>query len=324
MNDHTCVEFRDHQEYKSMSELTAAIVISTMGRIDDLRQSLSSIQGLERQPEQVVIVDDGDINKTREAIDNIDLPIELVEGPGNGLPASRNEAVKHVETDVVCFVDDDVVLPPNWLSEILYTYRTFDVDGVGGSVINYTPTDIGKGNMESPAYRLLMAVRTLFFYNRIGDVGPAGILYAPHTMIGTNVMQVDSFQGCNMTFRMSVFEDAQFDEWYGVGGAAPVEEVDFCTKLTTSGKDLVYNPQAVLIHKRTESGGERNKNKESRNIRNMSLFTFHRSQMIRTSVVLLFLMVVVSCVKSRSGTPAKALIQGYREHRSRTGDTENI
>lgn len=322
MNDHTDVEFRDNRERKSMSNLTAAIVISTMARVDDLRQSLSSIQGLERQPEQIVIVDDGDISKTREAVDNIELPIDLVEGPGNGLPASRNEAIEYVETDVVCFIDDDVVLPPNWLSEILQTYQTFDADGVGGSVINYTPTDIGKGNMESPTYRLLTAVRTLLFYNRIGDVGPAGILYAPHTMIGTNAREVDSFQGCNMTFRTSVFEEAEFDEWYGVGGAAPVEEVDFCTRLTTSGRKLVYNPRAVLIHKRTESGGERNKTKAFRNIRNMSFFTFHRSQMIRTSIVLLLAMTIVSCVKHRSGEPVKALFRGYREHRSRATDTE--
>lgn len=299
--------------------LGATVVITTLGRRDDLRGCLHSIAAQETEPDRVVVVDDGDVDATRRVAETFDIDVRCVEGPGRGLPASRNAGVELVDSDVVCFVDDDVVLPPNWLSEILRVYEDRDPDGVGGSVVNYTDEEIGKANMDSPVYRVLTVLRTLFFHDRIGEVGPMGMLYAPHTFVGTRPKRADTFQGCNMTFRTDVFEEHRFDEWYGEGGSAPAEELAFCTELTDAGKELIYTPRAVVIHKRTTSGGERSPetNTDFRALRNLALYTAQYSRYGGADLGLLVLRALFASVLSRSPRPFAAVLEGLNEFRRR-------
>lgn len=305
-----------------VKDLDAAIVIATYGREDDLYDCLHSIATQETAPSQVVVVADGDVGATRRVVEQFDIDVECVEGPGRGLPASRNVGVEHVECNVVCFVDDDVVLPSNWLREILDVYERCDPDGVGGSVVNYTDRGIGKGNMASPLYRVVTAIRALLFYDRIGEVGPMGVLYAPLTFVGTHTKRVDTFQGCNMTFRAEVFDEHRFDEWYGEGGSAPGEELAFCTELTTSGKELVYTPRAVVIHKRTMSGGERSETRDAefRGFRNLTLYTAEHSRYGGIDLLPLLVRATIAALLLGSLGPLGSVLDGLSEFRRRTAE----
>lgn len=286
-----------------------SVVVPTMDRADDLRECLASLAAQERRPDEVVVVADGPLEAVRTVTAEADLATTLVAGPGRGLPAARNAGVAETGGDIVCFVDDDVVLPVNWLRELLAGYEEGDPAGVGGLVVNYSPAGIGKADATSRGYRALTALRHLLFADRVGEVGPMGVLYAPHTFNTTGTKPVDALQGCNMSFRSSVFEEHEFDEWYGEGGAAPAEELDFCARVRAAGGDLVFAPRAVAVHKRTLSGGERG-GPDARGVRNLAYYLRRNARTPRPHLALLCVYAAVLAASTRSSAPLRALGDG--------------
>jgi len=259
-------------------KMKVTVVICTYNRPKDLEECLKSLDRGFITPDEVIIVDDGDMQKTKEIIKNASLTnikeIKHVKGWKKGLPASRNIGIQYATGDIICFIDDDVIVPPNWLEEILKGYKdNKDAVGVGGCVLNYNPTALVKSNLNSLRYRLLTAFRLVFFYNKVGKISPIGVLYAPHIFITDTYKEVDTLIGTNMSFRREVFNQYKFDEYYGLGDYPSINEgVDFCTRLSRDGKKLIYNPNAIVLHKRTLSGGERGKGNYNREIYLMAAF----------------------------------------------------
>ncbi|MFT4113460.1 glycosyltransferase family 2 protein [Silvibacterium sp.] len=92
-----------------------AICICTRHRADDLRKALQSIADSPRRPDQVIVSDDGQDGRTSEAV-VAEFPFAFYQrGPRIGLGANRNACLAVVKTAFVCFIDDDVVLPPSFV-----------------------------------------------------------------------------------------------------------------------------------------------------------------------------------------------------------------
>ncbi|NHN46552.1 glycosyltransferase family 2 protein [Halostella sp. JP-L12] len=263
--------------------MNLSVVITTYDRQDDLVECLRSLSSQFDPPEEVIVVDDGDVDTTQQRLSNEDLEsVELVSGKGTGLPAARNAGIEAATGDVVAFVDDDVILPSNWTQELRRTYERFpEAAGVGGYVLNYSPDGINKANVESFRYRLLQGIRMAFLHDKVGEVSPIGILWAPHVFMTSTIRFVDTLQGCNMSFRAEVFESTRFDEWYGSTGSSACEELDFCTRLSANGHQLIYNPRMVAVHKRSIDGlnDERSGEPNYGNMANLTYFILSHPNM---------------------------------------------
>lgn len=235
--------------------MKVSIIICTYNRLNDLFICLNSLESQLTKPNEVVIVDDSDANNSEKIIRRYDnnFRIKYVKNKvKQGLPAARNVGAEHAQGDIICFIDDDVILPLTWLQEIINGYdENKDAVGVGGWVVNFSPPGTLFGN--SLLYRLLLAIRLVLFSKKIGRLNFIGTLYLPLTVMPNSYAVVDTLNGCNMSFRNEVFNLYKFDESYS--GSAYNEEVDFCIRLTKDGKKLVCNPNAVAIHKRAPSGG---------------------------------------------------------------------
>ena len=61
--------------------------------------------------------------------------VRIVSEPQKGISAARNTALKLSRAPIVCFIDDDALAHPNWLSELLTAFRSYgdNVGIVGGS-----------------------------------------------------------------------------------------------------------------------------------------------------------------------------------------------
>lgn len=255
--------------------MKTSIVIATYERQADLIECVDSLHSQFERPDEIIIVDDGDLERTRNRLAENGMldDVTHIGGPGEGRMASRNVGVANASGDIVCFLDDDVILPPIWLREVVETYeRNEDASGVGGHVLNFNPDEIRKANMESLGYRALTAFRLLFLHDRIGDFSPIGVLWAPHTLVGGGEQDAEAFQGCNMTFRSEVFEEYEFDEWYGATGSFTCEELDICARLADDGRRLVYNPRATVVHKRSTGPGRQTEGPDYANVTNLSYF----------------------------------------------------
>lgn len=298
--------------------MKVSAVISTYDRQPDLVECIQSlVRGFER-PDEIVVIDDGDVERTERYLAERDLldRVEHVEGPSEGLPASRNVGVEVTTGDIVCFLDDDVVVPPIWLREVLDTYeRNEGASGVGGHVLNFNPDGINKANMDSFGYRALTAARTLFLNDRIGDISPVGILWATHTLMGSKEHDVETLQGCNMTFRRDVFDEVQFDEWYGTSGSSACEELDLCARLAANGHRLIYNPQATVVHKRSKGPTPRAEGPDYGSVANLAYFVRNNPAFGVANFALFSAAIVTYALLNRDVEYVKQIAIGARHYR---------
>jgi GT2 family glycosyltransferase len=259
---------------------------------------LKSLENQIVKPIEIIIVDDGDFQKTKKLLKDMDFDFKKIihlKKDKKGLPASRNVGIQHVKGDITCFIDDDVILPPTWVGEITKLYSKYqNISGAGGCVIDINPFDTGR------IYNALSKIRSILFSNRAGKLSFIGIPYHLLDILNQDKKLVDTLTGCNMTFRTEVFKEQEFDESYI--GSAWGEELDFCTSLKNKGKELLYYPKAFVIHNRTLTGGCRTNDSLYWLIRNNTYFlskNFNSKRLRLFSLLLIF-------------TPYMMLIYGFK------------
>lgn len=128
--------------------MTKSVVIATRNRPEPLRECLTSLAGQSQLPETVVVVDASDGEATQWMVAQItpSVPYGLVHlfAEVRSAAAQRNQGARLVNTDLVFFLDDDVVLERDFISEIVKLFQQdteCTVGGVGGTIINevYAP-----------------------------------------------------------------------------------------------------------------------------------------------------------------------------------------
>ncbi|HEX2052066.1 MAG TPA: glycosyltransferase family A protein [Actinomycetota bacterium] len=112
------------------------VVVPTVGR-SSLRALLASLDAQDAPaPEAVVVVDDraepGDPLELGELSPELGARVRVVRGPASGPAAARNAGWAEAASEWVAFVDDDVVLPRDWLRRLRADLAACD-DGVAGS-----------------------------------------------------------------------------------------------------------------------------------------------------------------------------------------------
>ena len=127
---------------ESHSPYRLSVIIPTYNRPDDLEKCLASILRQTVHPDEVIIVDDGDLKTLplREECEAAGIHYVYKKKEGKrGLTISRNLGVRLARGDIIFFLDDDVVLFDNYVEEIVKTYVAHDsrdLAGVGGVIEN--------------------------------------------------------------------------------------------------------------------------------------------------------------------------------------------
>src|SRR5690606_5640688 len=105
-----------------------------------LLKLLISIQQQTLLPNQIIIVDGSLDNQTKNLLSKQhfeNLEYYLVQKKDRGLTRQRNFGLAKVQesSDVICFLDDDTVLDPDYFRNLLATYTEFPAAvGVGGYI----------------------------------------------------------------------------------------------------------------------------------------------------------------------------------------------
>ncbi len=114
------------------------IVIPSVGR-DSLRRLILTLQrGADPVPPDVVVVDDRPRPGAQSpAADDLpvgdDLPVRVLRSGGRGPAAARNVGWRASTTRWVCFLDDDVVPDPDWMSALATDLKAAEAAGAIGS-----------------------------------------------------------------------------------------------------------------------------------------------------------------------------------------------
>ncbi|MEO5357045.1 MAG: glycosyltransferase family 2 protein [Nitrospirae bacterium YQR-1] len=226
-------------------QFKTSIIIPTYNRPDDLRNCIESLLKQTVPPSEIIIVDDGNLTEPPLKTKCEELAIQYVyyKKDTPGLTASRNKGIGMSTGDIIFFLDDDVVLLPDYIEEILKIYEsTGNVGGVGGAIANHKKLGFVQ------KLRKIMEIPFMVSGLREGKVLPSGFC----TSFGTTpfeikqVTEVDFLSGGVCSFKKEVFNSFAFDSKhflnYGLG-----EDKDFSYRVSKAFK-LIYTPHARLYH----------------------------------------------------------------------------
>ncbi len=219
-----------------MNRPTVTAVICTRHRPIDLRRALRSLEWQDESCTEVIVVDDADIERrsdTGDACAGIDAPIKILTKDTPGLTASRNLAIEHASGDLVMFIDDDVILRPDYVHHIVEAFANDPgLAGAGGTIDD-------DHDYELPRLRGLLMIpgRTTGRVYRSGWSSQS-----PRR----EDRDVDHLIGCNMVFRADVLSDQRFDDRFL--GYALGEDLEFSYRLRRAGHRLRSVGAAHLWH----------------------------------------------------------------------------
>lgn len=237
----------------------ASVGIATHMRPDYVDSLLESIGDQTRLPAEVIVVDDSPSDRTRAVVDRhrgatfdgraTELRYDRMSPDGTNQQAAKNRIIKLATGDLLCFLDDDTVCVPEWLSTIVAAYRSNPgVVGVGGPALR-TDEDLElcQDPVTEPAARNAV--------NEFGEVVDASGQWVPAEPTKTDILR-----GANMAIETDALRAVGgFDTGYG--GPAIFEEWDLTVRVARECGDLLYHPDASVYHIEAPSGGSRAEDK---------------------------------------------------------------
>jgi GT2 family glycosyltransferase len=208
-----------------------SVVIATYNRCNDLEECLDSLLSAEKQPDEVIVVDSSSSDGTDDLVKNYSVRYMTIKEKSR--MKARNVGLKHAKGDIVAYLDDDAVVSKVWTSFVLEPYEDMSVSGVGGRVLPYGVDEADLSPLTNP---------------NVGKIFDDGTVLGNFDLLLSNLIEVDTFIGCNMSFRKELLmRIGGFDENFKSNCFR--EETDICIRLKKAGYKLVYSPKALVWHK---------------------------------------------------------------------------
>ncbi|MFV9503312.1 MAG: glycosyltransferase [Oscillochloridaceae bacterium umkhey_bin13] len=219
-----------------------SVVVATLDRPDDLRACLQSLVAHTdpNQTELIVVDNNPSSGQTPPVV--ADFPtVILVSETRRGLSYARNRGVTASTGDIVVMTDDDVIVVPDWLEQLVAPFARPDVMIVTGNVLP-----------------LQLETRAQHLFERYGGLGRGferrefstawlrsfRFTAAPTWNLGATA---------NAAFRASIFyhpEIGLLDESLGPGTPTGCgEDTYLFYKVLKAGYTIVYEPRSYLWHR---------------------------------------------------------------------------
>ena len=248
------------------------LIICTYMRPVPLVTLLDSVVKQTWYPDEIIIVDGSLNTATETALESKhykNLQYYRVDASNRGLTKQRNYGIQKgsAEATIVCFLDDDTVVEPDYFEQLVATYSVFpDALGVGGFIVNVGPwTKVSPGYIpkeneyyfdgwkrnDSSRFVIrkklgLMTTNSPCFMppeshgRSVAFLPPSGKIYA-----------VEQFMGGVASFRKSVLDTHKFSTFFE--GYGLYEDAEYTLRLSNLGP-LYLNTNARLYHYHDTSG----------------------------------------------------------------------
>lgn len=217
-------------------------VIPTKNRVSDLIKAVDSILNQSRLPDELLVIDQSVDTFGKSKIEEMvafhqpRLSLKYIYNPKiKGLVDAKRVAVENASGDVICFLEDDVILEPNYISSMEAAFENeVTMMGCCGVVTNL-PT------LPSTYLAFFHLFHKGIFHDpRVGVHGYSHLTES--TMIQSHYLS-----GGTSAYRKEVFKKIPFDL---ENGFFMLEDIDFSTRAAKEfGRDNFYiNTAAKLAH----------------------------------------------------------------------------
>jgi GT2 family glycosyltransferase len=218
--------------------MTSSILIVSYRRPEALRRCLLSLAAQRCRPGEVVVVWQSDDTPTRDAAQalrgEVPFPVRVVHSPEAGIVPAENRALDAATGEVVALIDDDVVVPPDWLARHLAYYEDPRVGAVGGPVENILP------NGTRLSRRASEPLGRVTWYGRV-----FGNLHDHvHHWRDRPPRDVDHLGGGNLSLRRDAFD--RFEA--GLRRYWQLFEMDACLQVKANGYRVLFDFANRVLH----------------------------------------------------------------------------
>jgi len=201
----------------------ASVIIPTIGRRDDLRKMLESLAGQSRLPHEVIVVGE-DVGEVPSEFPT--LRPRFIHQPGSSISQARNAgaSASHPATDLLAFLDDDIVLEPNAFTAMMdfWDKAAPDLGGAGFNVVNHLPMPVSR------LKRTALAKRLGLYSDQRGAVVRSGFQttygYVAADMLGSWL------PSWAVVYRKTIFMEYGFDNWFE--GYSYLEDLDLSYRIS--------------------------------------------------------------------------------------------
>jgi GT2 family glycosyltransferase len=210
---------------------TVSVVVATFGRDGVLVQTLDELLRQDPPADEILVVDqtpqhEADVQRYLELGDREGRFRWIVQSPPS-LCAARNRGALEARSDVLLYVDDDVLLPTDFVEQHRRCFADPEVSAVAGKV--FVPSSNTPCVKENPAMNAI-----------VWDNGEEPWA---STVLGSNFS----------VLRGRYIEVGGFDEQ--LVGAVYFDETDFSHRLMALGYRIRYCGAAWQIHLKAPAGG---------------------------------------------------------------------
>ncbi len=233
---------------------------------------LNSVKLQTLYPNEILIIDGSTNSETKNILSkNLfkNLNYFLVSDKERGLTKQRNFGVSKVTNDmgIICFLDDDTVLEPNYFEEIIKTFQNnVSITGVAGIAINENNWFKKLSNTKYSHYKYYElegyvypeGVRNIVrnFLGLQSNLGPGKMPQYSHGRtcgfpLNGQTHEVDLLIGMSFSFRKNIFNHIKFSHFFE--GYGLYEDADFSIRAQKFGKNVITT-DAKLSHFHDQSG----------------------------------------------------------------------
>ncbi|MCX5713415.1 MAG: glycosyltransferase [Candidatus Omnitrophica bacterium] len=269
---------------------TFSVATFTFNRNEDLNRCLEALSRQTYSDFSIVVVNGGDLEGVQREVNKFPgLRVKIINQDRKGLVEARNLGWIHSKADIVCLIDDDLVVAPDWLENIRDTFLSDEhIGGVSGPTLipperqNNRDLALFLGEFSKGGNILFWLVGKLYLSlvleNKTRQVGM--ILRSGAFTPGSNysfctelpgIREVDYLEACHMCFRRNLLEElGGFD--YQYTGTSEWSEPDFSFRVRKNGRRLVFNPRALTWHYISQGGVFKARTNSYERSRNFILF----------------------------------------------------
>ena len=199
-----------------------SVVVCSYNGEATIWETLAGLEQLDYPNFEVIVVNDGSTDRTREISESYN--VRLINTENHGLSSARNTGLAAATGSVIAYIDDDAYPDPDWLSFLVASLeRTCDAAMGGPNISPYGDGDIAQCVANAPG-------------------GPLHILL--------DDMVAEHIPGCNMAFRKDALTAVGgFDTQFRVAG----DDVDLCWRIQEQGGTIGFCAAAVVWHHRRSS-----------------------------------------------------------------------
>ena len=286
-------------------------VIPTRNRPDDLGKAVASVRSQVRPPEEFIVVDQSPGDESRilvEALMSGEERIRLVyvhDSSIAGLVEAKRFAANRAAGDIVCFLEDDVILEPDYIRQIEQGFADLpDMMGCCGIVTNPPPQPAGYEFLFHLFHRGIFRDVRVGLYGRFDGLG--------HDMIASDVLS-----GGLSAWRREVFPAVPFDV---ANGFFMLEDMEFSTRAARHfGPRLYINPNARLEHHWSPANREVLAPRQRRKLTEFIAYYKKRRDLPGATMALLWLLpgllleAAFQSLRARSLGPLRGYFAGLRD-----------